>query len=76
MTCSARSVSVSQNEDTRKLAAWAAIIAVPTMIAGLYGMNFDVMPELRWTYGYPAVLATTVAICGALYVSFKRSKWL
>ena len=49
--------SVTQGEDTRRLAAWAAIIAVPTMIAGLYGMNFDVMPELRWRYGYPMSLS-------------------
>jgi magnesium transporter len=69
-------ISVSQNEDTRRLAAWAAIIAVPTMIAGIYGMNFDVMPELRWAFGYPFVLAVTVSICVTLYVKFKKAKWL
>ncbi|MFC5372105.1 magnesium and cobalt transport protein CorA [Brevundimonas faecalis] len=61
---------------TRKLAAWAAILATPTAVAGIYGMNFDHMPELRWAYGYPAVMALIAAICLGLYVSFKRSKWL
>ncbi|MCM3880428.1 MAG: magnesium/cobalt transporter CorA [Vicinamibacterales bacterium] len=69
-------ISVSQNEDTRKLAAWAAIIAVPTMVAGIYGMNFDVMPELRWAFGYPLVVAATVGICLTLYVRFRKSHWL
>ena len=69
-------VSVSQNEDTRRLAAWAAIFAVPTAIAGIYGMNFDFMPELRWRLGYPLVLAGIVGICGLLYVRFKQAKWL
>lgn len=61
---------------TRKLAAWAAILATPTAVAGIYGMNFEHMPELRWTYGYPAVLAFIVAICIGLYVTFKRTRWL
>jgi magnesium transporter len=61
---------------TRQLAAWAAILAVPTAIAGIYGMNFDVMPELRWRYGYFAVLGTMAVICGTLYARFKRSGWL
>ncbi|MGQ3017264.1 magnesium and cobalt transport protein CorA [Phenylobacterium sp.] len=61
---------------TRRLAAWAAILAVPTAIAGIYGMNFDYLPELHWRYGYPAVLAVIVASCAALYVGFRRSKWL
>ena len=69
-------ISVSQNEDTRRLAAWAALIAVPTMIAGIYGMNFDVMPELRWAFGYPLVLGVTIAICFTLYTKFKKSHWL
>jgi magnesium transporter len=68
--------SVTQQEDTRRLAAWAAIIAVPTMIAGVYGMNFQFMPELQWRYGYPTVLALTAALCVSLYVGFKRSRWL
>ncbi|MCW0047518.1 magnesium and cobalt transport protein CorA [Brevundimonas sp. BT-123] len=61
---------------TRKLAAWAAILAVPTAIAGIYGMNFEHMPELHWEYGYYAVLGVIAAICAALYVTFKRTKWL
>lgn len=61
---------------TRKLAAWAAILATPTAVAGIYGMNFEHMPELRWTYGYPAVLALIVAICISLYITFKRTRWL
>ena len=69
-------VSVSQNEDTRRLAAWAAIFAVPTAIAGIYGMNFDSMPELRWSFGYPLVLALIFGLCGFLYWRFKKAKWL
>jgi len=65
-----------QGAITRKLAAWAAILAVPTAIAGIYGMNFDHMPELRWTLGYPAVLATITTICGVLYARFKKNGWL
>jgi magnesium transporter len=65
-----------QGQMTRQLAAWAAILAVPTAIAGIYGMNFDVMPELRWRYGYFAVLGVIAAICGALWVRFRRIGWL
>jgi magnesium transporter len=65
-----------QGAITRKLAAWAAILAVPTAMAGVYGMNFEHMPELRWTYGYPAVMAVIAAICGVLYVRFKKNGWL
>lgn len=61
---------------TRKLAAWAAILAVPTAIAGVYGMNFEFMPELHWRYGYAAALALIAVLCGVLYVRFKRSGWL
>jgi len=61
---------------TRKLAAWAAILAVPTAVAGIYGMNFQHMPELHWIYGYPAVLAGILAACMFLYWQFKRSGWL
>jgi magnesium transporter len=68
--------SVAQNEAMKRLAGWAAIVAVPTMIAGIYGMNFDVMPELRWRFAYPGVMAVTLAICGFLYFHFKRSGWL
>jgi magnesium transporter len=69
-------VSVRQNEDMRKISAWVAIAAVPTMFAGLYGMNFDHMPELHWTYGYPLVLVVILAICGGLFWRFKRAGWL
>jgi len=69
-------VSVSQNKDTRRLAAWAAIIAVPTMIAGVYGMNFEHMPELQWAYGYYAVMGTMIVVCAGLWFGFRRSGWL
>jgi magnesium transporter len=69
-------VSLQQNTDMRKITAWAAIIAVPTLVAGVYGMNFDFMPELHWTYGYPGVLAATLIVCGILYRVFSRRDWL
>lgn len=69
-------VSVAQSDTTKQLAAWAAIIAVPTMIAGIYGMNFEYMPELHWRWGYPAVLAVMLSACGLLYRAFKRAGWL
>ena len=69
-------VSVSQNKDTRRLAAWAAIIAVPTMIAGVYGMNFEHMPELQWAYGYYAVMGAMIVVCVGLWFGFRRSGWL
>ena len=61
---------------TRQLAAWAAILAVPTAVAGIYGMNFDFMPELRWHYGYFILLGLLAAICGLLYWRFRRIGWL
>lgn len=61
---------------TRQLAAWAAILAVPTAIAGIYGMNFALMPELQWRYGYPFALGLMVSVCATLYWRFKRSGWL
>ena len=61
---------------TRQLAAWAAILAVPTAIAGIYGMNFDMMPELRWEYGYFLIVGVMATICLSLYVRFKRAGWL
>jgi magnesium transporter len=69
-------VSMRQNEDMRKISAWVAIAAVPTMIAGIYGMNFEHMPELGWRLGYPAVLAIILTICLILYWRFKRAGWL
>jgi magnesium transporter len=69
-------VSVAQNEVAKKLAGWAAILAVPTMVAGIYGMNFHHMPELDWRWGYPAVLAGTATLCAFVWWRFKRSGWL
>jgi magnesium transporter len=68
--------SISQSEVSKKFAGWAAIIGVPTMIAGIYGMNFEAMPELHWHYSYPVVLIVTALICIVLYIFFKRSGWL
>ncbi|HWO47587.1 MAG TPA: magnesium/cobalt transporter CorA [Solirubrobacterales bacterium] len=69
-------VSMRQNEDMRKISAWVAIAVVPTAIAGIYGMNFEHMPELEWSLGYPAVLLLILAVCSFLYWRFKRSGWL
>ena len=69
-------VTVQQNEDVRKISAAVAIIAVPTMIAGIYGMNFRYMPELKWQLGYPLVLLFMASVCFALYRYFKRVGWL
>ncbi|MCF8172367.1 MAG: magnesium and cobalt transport protein CorA [Candidatus Methylopumilus sp.] len=65
-----------QTETTRRLAAWAAILAVPTAIAGVYGMNFENMPELKWEYGYHFVVGGMATICGTLYYQFRKAKWL
>ena len=65
-----------QNEQVQKVSAWAAILIVPTIITGVYGMNFDHMPELHWLLGYPFALALMVAIPVLLYLGFKRSGWL
>lgn len=67
---------MQQNQDMRKISAWAAMAAVPTAIAGIYGMNFENMPELAWAWGYPAVLLLMVTICGFLYKTFRRNRWL
>jgi magnesium transporter len=69
-------ISLNETEVTKKLAAWAAIIGVPTMIAGIYGMNFKNMPELEWVWGYPVSVAIMVAIDIWLYFQFKKVKWL
>ncbi len=68
--------SNQQNADMRKISAWVAIAAVPTMIAGIYGMNFDNLPELDWEYGYFAVLGFMALVCGFLYRRFRKSGWL
>ena len=69
-------ISISQNDVSRKFAGWAAIIAVPTMVAGFYGMNFRFMPEVEWQYGFYAVIGFTIGACLLLYYFFKRSGWL
>ncbi|CQR64624.1 magnesium and cobalt transport protein CorA [Streptomyces leeuwenhoekii] len=69
-------VTVAQNEDMRKITAWAAIVAVPTMVCGMYGMNFDHMPELGWRYGYGMVIGVISLACLALYRGFRRNGWL
>jgi magnesium transporter len=69
-------ISLSESEVTKRLAAWAAIIAVPTMVAGIYGMNFKNMPELEWSFGYPLSIAVMVVIDVYLYLKFKKTRWL
>lgn len=69
-------VTVAQNEDMRKITAWAAVIAVPTMVCGVYGMNFDHMPELHWRFGYPLVMGVMAVACLVLYRGFRRNGWL
>jgi magnesium transporter len=69
-------ITVRQNDDVRRISAIVAIVAVPTMIAGIYGMNFEHMPELTWTFGYPLVLAVMLALCAVLYRFFRRAGWL
>jgi magnesium transporter len=68
--------SIQQNDVTKKLAAWGAILAVPTAVAGIYGMNFRFMPELEWHYAYPAIVLAIVMACGFLYYRFKHAGWL
>jgi magnesium transporter len=68
--------TLADNEDMRKISAWAGIIAVPTAIAGIYGMNFRFMPELDWRYGYPVVLLVILVACVLLHRGFKRNGWL
>ena len=69
-------VSVRQNDDMRRISAWVAIWAVPTLLAGIYGMNFRHMPELDWPFGYPLVLVAMLVICVVLYRGFRRTGWL
>lgn len=69
-------ISLNETEVTKKLAGWAAIIGMPTMIAGIYGMNFKHMPELEWVWGYPVSVAFMVAVDLWLYFQFKKTKWL
>jgi magnesium transporter len=69
-------VTIDENEVNKRLAAWAGIFAVATAFAGIWGMNFKKMPELEWTYGYPAALGVIAAVCGVLYYRFKKAGWL
>ena len=69
-------ITLQENEVTKRLAAYAALVAVPTMVAGVYGMNFTNMPELRWVYGYPVALATMALIDVYLVYRFKKAKWM
>ena len=69
-------LSIAQSDVSKKFAGWAAIIAVPTMVAGFYGMNFKFMPELEWHYGYPTVVIFTISLCVIIYFLFRRSGWL
>ena len=72
----AAQITVRQNDDMRRISAWVAIAALPTMVAGIYGMNFENMPELYWEYGYHTVLALLAIGCLTLYRAFRRSGWL
>jgi magnesium transporter len=69
-------VQVGESETTKRLASYAALVAVPTMIAGVYGMNFEHMPELKWTYGYPLVMGIMAVLDGYLFYRFRKSGWL
>ena len=69
-------VANRQNQDMRKISAWAAIALVPTAIAGIYGMNFTHMPELEWRFGYPMAIAGIVVVCTLLYMLLRRKRWL
>ena len=68
--------SIRQGEQTKRISSWAAILFAPTLVGGIYGMNFDHMPELHWTFGYPMALGLMVALGFGLYFAFKRNGWL
>jgi len=69
-------VAIEAGDVNKRLAAWAAIFAVLTAFAGIWGMNFEFMPELNWRYGYPVAITGMLAVCGYLYYRFKKSGWL
>ena len=69
-------LTIQENEVTKRLAAYAALVAVPTMVAGVYGMNFDYMPELGWRFGYPLAVGIMAAIDVYLFYRFRKAKWL
>ncbi len=68
--------SIAQNEEVKKISAWAAILFAPTLVGTVYGMNFDHMPELHWRAGYPLALALMVAVSLTLYTLFRRRRWI
>lgn len=76
LNAAATKVGIQQNTDMRKISSWAAIAVVPTAIAGIYGMNFESMPELSWRWSYPVVLATLVVICVGLWTILHKNRWL
>ncbi|AZP15181.1 magnesium and cobalt transport protein CorA [Streptomyces aquilus] len=76
LTMALAQTSIQQNHDMRRISAAAALIAVPVAIAGVYGMNFDHMPELRWVFGYPLMLVSTATLVTVVYLVFRRKKWL
>lgn len=69
-------LSIRQNDEVKKISGWAAILFAPTLIGGIYGMNFDVMPELHWVWGYPMAIGLMLAMGVGLYAVFKRKGWL
>lgn len=76
LSVNATLVAQRQNEDMKKISGWAAILFAPTLIGAIYGMNFDLMPELHWEFGYPLAVAAMVGLAATLYVVFKRKKWM
>jgi magnesium transporter len=76
MSVSVSLIQLQENEMTKRLAGYAALVAVPTMIAGVYGMNFELMPELKWTFGYPFAIGMMVAIDAWLFYRFRKAGWL
>lgn len=76
LTVNATLVAERQNEDMKRVSSWAAMLVVPTIVSGIYGMNFTHMPELQWKYGYPMAIALMVAMIAGLYVAFKKRNWL
>ena len=76
VTATLAKLSLQQNTDMRKITSWAAILAVPTLGVGVYGMNFDHMPELHWKFGYPIIIVVMAGICMLMYLTFRGRKWL
>jgi magnesium transporter len=69
-------IAMQENETMKRLTAYAALVAIPTLIAGIYGMNFQDMPELHWKYGYPVCIGVMTVLDGYLVYLFRKSKWL